>query len=390
MPASHRALFCFLLVLIVLRVTTLGLEILWRPLFPWDATTHWATKARVWFEYHSIVPFVTKDEWLEMGDAGVFTDLHPHYPVAVPLLQVWMSLALDRWDESLMNLPWLLCLMALGSAFYGQLRASGISPVIAIVFAYLLFSLPLLNTHVALAGYADIFLGAAYCAALMAFHNWLTTRQRWQGVLALFFAIACALIKDEGLVWSLTFVPALMFTLMPRGKAARLYLLFSLVFILLWLVVPPDLKITMQIATSDTTTQWLLPPPGLEIAGYPLDQMNLDFHAEGLVGIVQSIWLHDNWHLLGYLLLAIIPLGLIMRGGIATTYLGISAALGTAVMAFLFLFLFTGFGVAAADFTGVGRLSIQLAPGLLYLSALLCNELLASDRSQIESLPQEV
>ncbi len=368
MPASHKTLFCFLLLLIVVRVTTLGLEILWRPLFPWDATTHWATKARVWFEYHSIRPFVTKDAWLEMGGAGVFTDLHPHYPVAVPLLQVWMNLALGRWDESLMNLPWLLCLIALGSAFYGQLRISGISPVLAMAFAYLLLSMPLLNTHVALAGYADIFLGAAYCAALMAFHNWVIARQRWQGMLALFFAISCALIKDEGLVWSLTFVPALIFTFMPRREATRLCVFFALVLVLLW----------------------LLRPPGLEIAGNPLDYLDLRFHVEGLLGMVQSIWLHDNWHLLGYLLLAIIPLGLMMPRGIITTFLGISAALGTAVMAFLFLFLFTGFGVAASDFTGVGRLSIQLAPGLLYLSALLSNELLTRDSLQIKPLAQEL
>lgn len=368
MPTSHKALFCFLLLLIVVRVTTLGLEILWRPLFPWDATTHWATKARVWFEYHRIVPFVTKDAWGEIGGAGIFTDLHPHYPVAMPLLQVWMNLALGRWDESLMNLPWLLCLMALGSAFYGQLRAQGLGPVSAMAFAYLLLSMPLLNTHVALAGYADVFLGAAYCAALMAFHNWCTTRQRWQGLLALFFAISCALIKDEGLVWSLTFVPALIFTLMPRRKAAGLCILFSLVLVLLW----------------------LLRPPGLEIAGHPLDDLALGFHVEGLVGMLQSIWLHDNWHLLGYLLLAIIPLGLLMPGAMTRTYLPISVALAAAVMAFLFLFLFTGFGVAASDFTGVGRLSIQLAPGLLYLSALLCHELLIRDSLQAKPLTQEL
>jgi hypothetical protein len=368
MPASHKALFCFFLLLIVIRVTTLGLEILWRPLFPWDATMHWATKARVWFEYNSIVSFVTKDAWGEIGGAGIFTDSHPYYPVAVPLLQVWMNLVLGRWDESLMNLPWLLCLIALGSAFYGQLRAQCLGPVLAIGFAYLLLSMPLLNTHVALAGYADIFLGAAYCAALMAFHSWFTTRQRWQGVLALFFAISCALIKDEGLVWSLTFVPAMAFTLMPRREAAGLCVLFPLVLVLLW----------------------LLRPPGLEIAGYPLDYLDLGFHTEGLVGMLQSIWLHDNWHLLGYLLLAIIPLGLLMPGAMTRTYLPISVALAAAVMAFLFLFLFTGFGVAASDFTGVGRLSIQLAPGLLYLCALLCNELLIRDSLQVETLAQEL
>ncbi|MEZ5501483.1 MAG: hypothetical protein R3E50_02075 [Halioglobus sp.] len=357
MTPLQKLLFIFCLLLIALRLATLGLEILGRPLFPWDATTHWATKAKVWFEYHRIVPFVRKGEWLALGGAGVFTDLHPDYPSTIPLLQVWMNLALGQWNTSLMNLPWLLCLAALGCAFYAQLRIAGLNAVLAIVFTYLLLSMPLLNIHVALAGYADLFLGAAYCCALMAFHNWVTTRQRWQALLALFFAIACPLIKDEGLIWLLTFVPAHAVLMMSKREAAKLFLLFSLLLVLLFLVAPDDLV----------------------IAGHPIDHLAPTFHAEGITGIVQSVWLHDNWHLLGYLLLVVIPLGLFMPGAMTGTYLEISIALGAAVAGFLFLFLFTGFGVAASDFTGVGRLSIQLAPGLLFLGALLCNELLARD-----------
>jgi hypothetical protein len=201
LPASHKALFNFLLLLIFLRVATLGLEVLWRPLFPWDATMHWATKSRVWYEYHSMVPFVMNWEWLELGGKGVFTDAHADYPATVPLLQVWMSLTLGQWNPSLMNLPWLLCLIALGTAFYGQLRVSGVGPLIAMAFSYLLLSMPLLNIHVALAGYADLFLGAAYCAGLMAWHAWAKTKQQWQAVLALFFAISCALISVGGDVY---------------------------------------------------------------------------------------------------------------------------------------------------------------------------------------------
>jgi hypothetical protein len=162
LPQGHKILIAFLSALLIIRLATLGLELLWRPLFPWDATMHWATKARVWFEAGRIVPFVENKEWLELGGEGVFTDHHPGYPITIPLLQVWMNSATGRWDESLMNLPWLLCLLGLGSAFYGQARASGASLVIALAFSYFLLSMPLINTHVALAGYADLFLGACY------------------------------------------------------------------------------------------------------------------------------------------------------------------------------------------------------------------------------------
>jgi hypothetical protein len=169
MTTLHRVLFVIFLLMILLRVATLGLEVLWRPLFPWDATMHWATKARVWFEFQEMVPFVDNFTWLSSPGEDVFTDRHPGYPAAIPLLQVWMNLAIGHWNESLMNLPWVLCLLALGTALYGQLRFAGVNPLLAIVATYLLQSMPLINTHVALAGYADLFLGAAYCGALMAF-----------------------------------------------------------------------------------------------------------------------------------------------------------------------------------------------------------------------------
>ncbi len=86
LSAQQKVLLVLLVLLIVLRLVTLGLELVWRPLFPWDATMHWATKARVWFDSQSLVPFVENGQWLELGGAGVFTDHHPGYPVTTPLV----------------------------------------------------------------------------------------------------------------------------------------------------------------------------------------------------------------------------------------------------------------------------------------------------------------
>ncbi len=373
MPVSHKVLFVFLLLLLGLRLTTLGLEVLWRPLFPWDATMHWATKAKVWFEFKSMVPFVENADWLNTGGVGTFTDHHPSYPPTIPLLQVWMNLATGRWDESLMNLPWLLCLIALGAAFYSQLRNSGVSPAIGMAFTYLLLSMPLINTHVALAGYADLFLGAAYCGALMAFHNWVSTKQRWQALLMVLFAIACPLIKIEGYMWSLTLIPALVVVFAARHAVARIGVLAITVVVVL-------------------ATLLLYRPAHIDQALHLLTGFNMEalyltgFDRKALLGIVKSVWLHDNWHLFGYLLPVSLTLGLILPRAVTRSYRGILAALGSAVVAFLFLFLFTLFSQGAINFTGVGRLSIQLAPGLLYLTALLCNEILT--RGSVRSAPE--
>ena len=243
LPTWQTALLVFFVALIVLRLAGLGLEVIWRPLFPWDASMHWATKAKVWFDASQILPFVDYDTWLKSGNPHVYTDVHPDYPITVPLLQVWVNKALGHWDDSLMNLPWVLCAAALGLAFYGQARLAGVRPVAAMVFTYMLLSLPLLDTHVALAGYADLFLGACYGAATMAFFQWSVTRDRGQAVIAIAMAVSCTLIKNEGLFWALTFVPAWLVVVLPRRQAGLLLSLgLALVIIALW-TIPPDLRI---------------------------------------------------------------------------------------------------------------------------------------------------
>ncbi|MEZ5569984.1 MAG: hypothetical protein R3E54_16880 [Halioglobus sp.] len=355
---GEKLLCALLAALIALRLGTLGLELLWRPLYPWDATMHWATKARVWFEYRSIVPFVPHAQWLALGGEGVFTDRHPFYPSTIPLLQVWMSLAIGKWDESLINLPWLLCLPGLGAAFYGQLRLAGAGVVTATVFSYLLLSMPLINTHVALAGYADLFLGATYCCALMSLHNWITRREAWLAALTLLFTLSCLVIKNEGFFWALSLAPALAVAFMQRREAAKLVFLLGLVGVLLLLVLPRE----------------------MQVAGHTLQQLAPAFNPAALSGLIKSIWLHDSWHLFGYLALMLLPLGLLLPGALTRQYLGLTAALASAVGAFLFLFLFTGFGWGAATLTAVGRLSVQLAPGIVFLCALLFEELLRRGR----------
>lgn len=365
LSTAQRVLWTVLVGLILLRLATLGVEVTLRPLFPWDATMHWATKARVWFEHRAMVPFVPYDTWLQVGGEGVYTDRHPHYPSMIPLLQVWMNLATGTWNASLMNLPWVVCLAGLGTALYGHLRLARIEAVTAAAFTYFLLSMPLINIHVALAGYADIYLAAAFCCALMALHNWTTLRAGWTAALALLFAALCPQIKNEGLVWSLSLAPAVLVAFMQRREAAKLLLLLGLSAILLLLLLPRDLV----------------------IAGHTLGALTPAFQPEALAGLIKSVWLHANWHLLGYLLLILVPLGLLMPAAMTRKYLSLTVALATAIGAFLFLFMFTGFGWGAANLTAVGRLSVQLAPGLVFLAALLFNEL--QTRDCIRSQPTE-
>ena len=217
---------------IALRFVLLGLDVAWQPLYPWDAWTQWATKARVWYELGRIVPFATADAWFAAHGAAYF-DAWPGHPPTLPLLQVWGCVVFGHWDDALMNWPWWQMAVALAAAVYGGLRSLGTSSLEALVATYLVASLPLANVHVALAGYADLPMAAFYAGAVLAFLRWVATRDHHDAALAASLAFGCTQIVNPGFVWALTLVPGLIVALLPRiglkiaaaGLAALLFLL---------------------------------------------------------------------------------------------------------------------------------------------------------------------
>ena len=347
---GNKTLAALLLLLIAVRILTVGLELIWQPFLPWDATMHWATKARVWFEFDSMMPFVDNKTWLRTPWGHAFTDPHPYYPATIPLLQVWMTSAAGGWNESLMNIPWLLCMVSLGAAFYGQLRFSGAGITLSIIGVYLLLSMPLLNTHVALAGYADLFLGACYCAAIMSLHSWAISRQPWQAALALFFAACCPLVKNEGLFWMLTLGPAVAVIMAPRVRAV---LLFSATCIVILGMLSPTLG-------------------DFEFAGRSLDQLKLGYRERALLPIFTSLWMQGNWHLASYLIVMVFAVSCFSWRTSMAPAASIVISLACALALFAFLFTYTKFASGAVRFTSIGRISMHLLPAFLYMTMILC------------------
>lgn len=349
-----RLLCALLLALLCLRLLSLTLEVIWRPLFPWDATMHWATKARTWFELQAFAPFVSNEEWLRLGGEGVFTDHHADYPLTIPLWQYWLATALGRWDPSLINMPWVVCYSSLGMAFYGQARASQARHMEASVFTFFLLTLPLLNTHVALAGYADLFLATAYGLSLMALHNGSQGGQAWQWRLAVFTALGCLLLKNEGFFWMLTILPGLW---VARHHDARSVLLA-----------------TAGIAAVVPLVLWLF-PADIAVAGHSLNSLDLGYRPGALSGILRSFLVLGNWHMALWYLVFLVALMVWKRPGILAAAGPLVASLCAAGILFLWLFTVTEYAVGAIRQTAVGRISLHLMPGVVFLLLVMQTQL---------------
>lgn len=348
LPRWERLAWVMLLAWLALRFAPLAGEIAWRPLYPWEAWTQWATKARVWYEHARIVAFVPADVWLAGGTDGYF-DAAPGAPATVPLLQVWGCVALGAWDDSAMNWPWLLMAIALALAVYGALRDAGTQRLGALLGAYFVASLPLLDTHVALAGCADLMLSGVYTLAALALHRWSVSRDRFDAAAAMLLALACPLIKPSGALWMLTLLPGAAVVLLPRRGPKIVAMSFGAAALLV-----------LALAQIDTT-----------LAGY---RLHLDYqpHWTSQLG---SYLLSGNWHLLWYgaVAAAVIGARALLRPPLAA--LTMVVAWGLALV--LVVPAFSGTSATFADFTTFNRATLHLAPLLVCLMVLVWRELTA-------------
>lgn len=348
LPRWQRILWVALLAWLAFRFVTLAVEIASRPLYPWDAWTQWATKARVWYALGRIVAFVPGEAWL-LGDVDAYFDVSPANPATIPLLQAWSAIALGRWDDTATNWAWLLMLVALALAMYGMLRDQGVRPLVALTGAYLVSSLPLLDTHVALAGYADLMLAGVYTLAALALHRWAVGRRASDGVLALVLAMACPFIDVSGRIWIATLAAGLAVALFPRQ---------GLKFVV-WTLATAALAIIVLARGAPM------------FGGFAL---HLDAPWRSLGA---AFLLFDNWHLLWYIAIALAIVGArrLVREPLAPLTAIVGSALAWLVVAALFS---ADLGRWFPDAAVINRGILHVAPLIVCVGVLVWHELAAT------------
>jgi hypothetical protein len=318
---------------LVLRFAMLLAETVWRPLFPWDAWSHWATKARVWFELKSMVPFVVASEWFQAAGAA-YNDANPHYPGTLALLQAWGATVLGRWDDALVNLPWWLTGVAFALAIYGFLAQRGFDALWALVGAWLVVSLPILDAHIALAGYADLPLAAYLTLAALAGWRWTEGRGRDEAALALLFVAACVLTKNPGKIWVLTLLPGAVVALAPRH----------------------GLRVAVAGLAGAIAVLVVLARLDVVLLRYGL---HLEFDLPWR-GLIDAYLVYANWHLLWVGILGAVIVG--WRHLLSRELAPLTLVIAAGLLFLFFGFAFTNARLWVEDQSTVNRATLHLAP----------------------------
>jgi hypothetical protein len=356
-PAWHLAVGLLLIALIAWRHVTLAQELLLRPLFAWDAWMNWAPKAIVWFHQGTLVDFINAEQWLLGGDAYTLGNRQATpYPIALPLIQLWTMLGANTWDHSALYLPWLFAPLALGLAMYGHLRLAGVPFLLSVIASYLLLSLPYVNVHSVLAGYADLWLAAAFTLAIFALYEWQNSRHWGYAVLWLLLALLCIQLKVPGIALAL------------------IVLVFG---IRAWINLPLKLELCLWglvglLAALVLVFGFSLDVPGFGRMGFEagtieagrFGRYTLEYHPVW-DAFHETLFVMINWHLLWFLFVPYviyIVYRSVFAGQGAPEFLPVLAALGFLIL----VFAFTSQYVAAVNFVTLNRALMYAVPALVF------------------------
>jgi hypothetical protein len=229
----------------------------------------------------------------------------------------------------------------------------------SVIAVYALGSLPLINVHVALAGYADLWIATLLAFACLAWIRGLESGQRGQFVLAGLFAVMLPLVKLEGGIWLVILGGAMLYARMPPR--------FRRVALMLAPIIASGIVVAYLL-------RWPLIAPALDRIGLSADTDVLLDHAPAVIGAAAAgLFAQYNWHLFWFAVALTLLVRLPeLRQSAPLRALGLFLLLGCA---FLFaLFVLTPAGKWAESYTAVNRLSLQIVPAMLAFAALLWRE----------------
>ena len=374
---SSRFLVWILLAWALLHLLLALAEVITQPLYPWDAWLVWVYRAKAWFYSGTVPELLSRSDWLISTSPVTYTIGAHDYPLFATLVPFWAALSLGEWSETLINIPVVLCGIALGLALYGQCREHGMHVLVSVVLVYLFFSVPILGTHLSLGGYADIWMAGYAGLGFIALIRGLAEQDRAQlglGIIMLAFGM---LVKFEGVAW---FYAGALLILVTMVRARTLLIMLA------GLVV-----IVILMAASGVTYVEIPGLGGLGVAGERFAIPFLGLYTFRVYNVWEEYLLsffflgswHLTWLLVGAGLLAVLRVPKSRTRRAATSFLLVFVA--TQVL----IFVFSDQGDWAASYTAINRLPLQFLPALLFASAAILNTLVTK-KSTTEGAVAEI
>lgn len=349
------ALAAYLLVTFVL----LAAQAMQTPTLPWDAWGTWLSRAEAQFGAPAFLPEVDFNQWATAEQGSNVWAHAAFYPGAMPRLAVLAASTGSGWSDAAVHLLWPCWWLMMGGVMWFGLRRMGASAHIAWLATAAVLSLPMMQAHAVLAGYADMPLACAVLMNMFALLQWQKQRSWRTGLWFLLTLALLPCIKIEGAIWML-----LLLATGALGLFANKWR---------WLMC------ILGVVVLFGAMPWgglPIPLPGLGVFKLQWGQADL-----GVMGVMplhlrpvwrevaSTLWLHPNWMLLWW----VWPVLFVWRWRALKqapfSLLGWFAALA---WGFLFvLFFLSDASLWAKNLTSVNRILLQVTPALVAMVALM-------------------
>jgi uncharacterized membrane protein len=182
--------FSYLLTATMIGLVLVGLfHHIWHPLQSWDALTFWARNAI----------FI-----LEADKAGMpVYDYWNRHPATISIIAAWSIWSTEvNGVGSLVFLPWLVALVAVGAVTYAFGRLFELQRPICILLASAVMGMPLLENHGSLSGYGEIYHALGISLAVYFLVKGQSNGHVGNWILGLCLALSLLAYKNIGAIYT--------------------------------------------------------------------------------------------------------------------------------------------------------------------------------------------
>lgn len=332
------------------------------PLTPWDAWSGWVAKSKIW-HFEGLSQLIVNDPfWFRID--GSMVNQTAHYPDGLSLLYAFHS-GFWGWNETPLNAVYPAMYVAFLLAFYGTLKSLTNSRS-AIIATLLLGTIPFVNTHIVLAGYADIWVAVFLAFAVFNVHLYQKYKRANHLVIAILFMLLMLLFKLESIIWFLIVLFSILFSRLTKSNKL-LALIVVILALITWFFLG-GVTVETQLGELALTPDYLA-IPGL--GKFALVYINT------LPAWFEAVFFSRNWNLLWYSIPVLIWAYLKANRMNAhrlnhSNHLQMYSVFFICALIFLFLlFNYTYASRFANSFTSINRVFLHVVPlyvGFLTLS----------------------